>query len=137
MGATFTMYGRQQMLKAYWQSAAVVLASSQMALVTSVPPSNAAASQLVEPSSADGYARITCPMTTAFWGESGFSEIYNLQAMVFPEVEDDWGLIQGWAIVAVAAGQCLAVGGLAEPFDAVTGMIPTIEIQGITLGLYD
>lgn len=138
MSSTFTMYGRQQMLLAYWSpDAGDVLSSAKVCLCTAVPPANAAVSQLQEPDTADGYARITVPMDSDNWGETGFAELYNLNSLIFNEVTDDWGLIVGFAIADTTSGQCLAVGSLAEPFAAITSMEPTIEPQGIVMGLYD
>ena len=138
MSSTFTMYGRQQMLLAYWSpDAGNVLANCKLCLTTAVPPSNAAVSQLQEPLTSDGYARITVPMDSDHWGETGFAELYNLDELVFNEVLDDWGLIVGFALADTTSGQCLAVGGLSEPFAAIVSMEPTIEPQGIVMGLYD
>lgn len=138
MSSTFTMYGRQQMLLAYWSpNVGSVLANSKFCLCTAVPPANAAVAQLQEPDTADGYGRITVPMNSSNWGETGFAELYNLNALVFNTVTDDWGLIVGFAIADTGSGQCLAVGSLAEPFAAVRTMVPRIEIQGVVMGLYD
>ena len=76
-------------------------------------------------------------MDSDHWGETGFAELYNLDDLVFNEVTDDWGLIVGFALADTSSGQCLAVGGLSEPFEAVVSMEPTIEPQGIVMGLYD
>jgi hypothetical protein len=138
VSATFTMYGRMVLLLAYWNPDTFTpLDHTQICLCLDVPPSNASEDQLVEPATLDGYARIDYPMDAAHWPDSGFAELYNAEAFAFPHVDDDWGLIQGWAILDPVAGECLAVGGFAEPFFASLGMDPLIEAAGITLGLYD
>jgi hypothetical protein len=139
MSATFTMFGRQQMLDAYWNpDVFVALANAQICLCLQVPPSNASEDQLVEPDPVNGYARITYAMDSGHWPSSGFAEIYNAFPLVFPTViTADWGLIMGWCILDTVHDLALAVGGFGEPFLGAVGMTPTIETQGITLGLYD
>ena len=138
MGSTFTMYGRGQMLKAILDPTSYApINVFGVALCRYPPPNNASIDQIIEPDTSLGYARTTYPTTADMWIPTGFAEYYNLDEITFPQVASDWGLVSGWALLDNQAGQCVAVGSLANPFIATTGMIPRLDPGSIMLGLYD
>jgi len=137
MSSTFTMYGRQQMLRALLTPDAFTPPTSlQVALCLQVPPANAAASQLIEPTSAD-YARQDYPVDMAHWAPTNFGELYNTVKITFGQAAQPWGWIQGLALVDPVAGQCVSVGSVAEPYQTTIGMIPYLDAGAIVLGIYD
>jgi hypothetical protein len=137
MPGNWTMYGRQLMICSLLTPDAVVaLGSLQIALTTTVPVANASALQLEEPTGS--YQRQPYQASGTWWGPTGFGEIYNTHAVVFPTVTDaSWGLIRGWALIDPVAGQCLAVGSIQDPFVADVGVAPQIEPGTLLLGNYD
>lgn len=136
--STFTMYGRGQMLKALLDPTGYApINVFGVALCRYAPPNNASIDQIIEPDEILGYERATYPTTAEMWVSTGFAEYYNLDPITFPQVQADWGLISGWALLDNQAGQCVAVGNLANPFIATTGMVPKLDSGSIMLGLYD
>jgi len=138
MGSTFTMYGRGQMLQAMLNPDDYAPVATYGVALTRYPPANnSSIDQLIEPDATLGYARASYPTTAAKWVSTGFAEFYNVDPIEFAQVTSDWGLISGWALLDVLAGQCVAVGSLGNPFSAVSGMIPVLDSGAIMLGLYD
>ena len=138
MSATFTMYGREFMQKALFTPTEFLpIANLQVALCRSAPAANAAVSQLLEPSTLDGYARVNYSTGAGKWAPTGFAEFYNVDEIVFGAAAADWGWISGFALLDPLAGQCVVVGSLSTPFVATLGAIPKLEAGAISLGLYD
>lgn len=134
---SFTMYGREILLRAIFTPDAVTLPTSlQVALTTSVPPANASMDQLVEPTAAE-YARQTYAVNAASWAPTGFGDLYNAIKITYPQVVDSWGLLVGWALVDPVAAQCLNAGPLLEPIATIAGMVPYVDPGSIVLGIAD
>lgn len=138
MSSTFTMFGRDHMLKAMvTPDAFVPIDELQVALCRSVPPANAVAAQLVEPV-ATAYVRQVYPTGALYWAPSGFGEYFNTAQITWPQVEvEEWGLIRGYALVDATSGQCVQVGTVKNPFRATVGYIPKFEPGTVMLGIYD
>jgi hypothetical protein len=137
MSATFTMYGRELMLRAMLTpDAFTALGDMQVALTRTVPPANADATQLTEPT-VGGYARQVYPALLAYWAPTGFGELYNTQVITFPMITVNWGLVAGWALLDPISGQCLSVGSVQEPYSTIIGMVPRLDPGTMQLGIYD
>ena len=108
----------------------------QIALTTKVPLANSSVDELAEPI-ADEYVRQTYPIGDAYWDETGFGELFNLEVVIFPTVLTTWGTIRGWAMVNQETNQCMVVGELINSFIAVTGMVPILDAGVITIGIYE
>lgn len=138
MSATFTMYGRDLMLRAIFAPDLFTpVTTLAVALTRTVPATNASIEQLMEPDAELGYARAVYPVSPGKWASTGFAELYNVDVITFDQVTSPWGRIAGFALLDVPAGQCVAVGSLANPFQATSGMIPKLDGGAVMLGLYD
>ena len=69
-----------------------------MALTQTIPPANASADQLVEPSAAT-YSRITYPVGPLYWAPTNFGELYNTLTIGGPRSPPSSG-------ASCAAGRC-------------------------------
>lgn len=137
MSSTFTMYGRQLMVALLLTPDAITpLTTMQVALTLTIPLANASQDQLVEPTAAS-YARQSYTLGSANWGATGFAELFNLGQIAFPRVDEPWGVIRGWALVDPVAGQCLAVGSIDDPYEAVVGFVAQVDPGQLVLGIYD
>lgn len=140
MSSVLTMYGRTQLLAAMLSPDTYTTpATVKLALCQRIPPSNASIDQLLEPDTGTTtYARQTYGFSSAHWTGTGFGEFTNAVAITFPEVGlNSWGMVAGWAMIDVDAAQCLAVGSVLEPYLTALGMIPTVNIGSIVLGISD
>lgn len=135
MSSNFTQYGQSQMLQALLTpDTFTTISSVEIALSRSVPPANANASQVLEPT-ATAYARQTYSTGSTYWAPTGFGPYYNTLLITFPQVDaEEWGLIRGYAVIEPISGQCLQVGSIKSPFRATTGYVPKLEAGTVVLG---
>lgn len=137
MSSTFTMYGRQLLLRAvYTPDVYTALSTLEFALTRNVAPANATVAALIEPTPTE-YVRQPYTLTSTYWAPSGFGEIYNTLKITWPQVVTVWGMISGWALVEPVSGQCVAVGSVMESYQAIPGMIPYLDPGTVMLGIYD
>ena len=110
----------------------------QLALTLDFPPLNADVTQLNEPPTGVGYARVAVPYNTANWTPSGFREITQALDINFPTATGYWGNLYGWALMTTeATPNMVALGNLVTPLRVITGIQPMIPAGSISLGLYD
>lgn len=137
MGATFTMFGRAYMLSAVATPNLYVAPTQfQVALTSIVPVANANVSQLQEPA-APSYARQTYLADSDHWHPSGFGEYYNAIKITFPQVTEVWGRIAGWALILPSINQVLTAGSIDDPYQTILGMVPSLDVGVVLLGIYD
>lgn len=139
MSSTFTMFGRAHMLRAMVAPDLFTpIAQFEIALCRSVPPANAAASQLLEPPAGTTYVRMTYPTGSTYWAPSGFGEFYNTVQVLWPQVDTtEWGVIRGYAVIDPVSEQCVSVGTIQNPFRATVGFEPKLDPGTVMLGIYD
>lgn len=136
MSGTVSMWARDAIVRQIFRQESIIT-DCWVALTQTVPESNAVGSNLSEPVGL-GYARINVPLGTVNWGLTGYSEVYNLLEVTFPNPTSDWGLIQGWALLnASTGGETIAVGNVVNPQRVLFGKPPTIKVGGIVFGLWD
>lgn len=133
---TLTMYGRQLMVWGIWADDLVENWPWDLtiALCRSIPVTNVATSQLVEPTEPE-YSRQDYQTGGSHWADDGFGGLFNTQEIRFPQVTNSWGFIYGYAIIDPLADMVIDTGALLEPFSADANLIPTIEPGTISLGL--
>ena len=138
MSSSFSMYARGLLLRAvFTPDLYVAPVALEVALTSTVPPNNAAASQLNEPT-APGYARQPYALDGTHWAPTNFGELYNTLRIQFPIVSDaSWGNIAGWALIDTGSGQCLNTGSIMGPYEAIIGSIPYLDPGTVLLGIYD
>ena len=137
MTTSITMFGREQLLRAYLTPDIFVPPTGlEVALTLTIAPRNASADQLNEPTAPE-YARQPYPMDGAHWAPTGFGELYNTTLVTFPQVANLWGMLAGWALVETGSGQCIETGSIMSPYAPTQGMIPKMEPGTITIGIYD
>lgn len=109
-----------------------------LALTYDVVPSNATGGMLGEPI-AEEYQRTALPRGRDHWQASGFGEVQNTQAALWPKAAFDWGLFHGWALVdsESGSGQVLASGSLLTPIYVVQTMQPAMAARGLVIALED
>lgn len=138
MSGSITMWGREQMLDAFFRrDLFTAVANVQVALCQSLPSYTATSAELVEPTAPE-YARVSVPLTSTYWGTTGFGEIVNRTDVVFPAVAlTSWGLIFAWALIDPVSGQCINVGQIANAIEPLQGMSLTFSSGMIATGIYD
>lgn len=139
MSATVAMKARARMVERLFVDPPAGLANLYAALTWDVAPANAYGLMLGEPLLGD-YARVAVPLGSSHWASSGFGEVVNTQAIVFPMATLDWGLLQGYALLDntnIGQGEVYVTGSLQTPFYCRAGNVPVIAAYGITVGLYD
>ena len=132
------MYGGDMMLKLLFAPTTVTRPTSvQIALSRTIPPRNAMANQLVEPSGTGvTYARQSIALDATHWAPTGFGSMYNRTKVAFPKVTTAlWGLVVGWALVDPNNSQLLAAGPLSVPVQTTQGMVPILDAGTIILGV--
>lgn len=140
MSASFTTYGRDQMLAAVLNADTFIPpAQWWLALCVATPHLNDDGTMLVEPDPSCGYARIAVPLGSANWTSIGVGEYSNANAWTaIGALTADAGLCMGWAFTdsaTIGEGNAWAVGNLADPFYMASGQ--TLSFDNATLGLYD
>ena len=134
---SLTMYGRKLVIQGLWAPELVTVPTSiTIALTRSVPVTNADVSQLLEPTAPE-YTRVASLLGAAHWADDGYGGLYNIDELLFPQVNVSWGFIYGYAIIDPLASMVIDAGALMEPFTADVNLIPTIEPGTIMLGLSD
>jgi hypothetical protein len=138
MSSPLTMYGAGLFLRAVLTPDVYVAPTGlQVALTRTVPPRNASADQLVEPTAAE-YERQPYFLDGVHWAPTNFGELYNTTKITFAKVgTSGWGMISGWALLDPGSGQCLTVGSIMNPYQATAGMVPYLDPGSVVLGLYD
>lgn len=142
MSLVMTTYGRQLLLDYFFTPAeAVTVSTLYVCYCNNVPESNADGSELTEPDPVlTGYARQAYPLDGDHWAPTGFGEVFNTDTRTFPNVDSEWGLIQGIAFATAAivgTGSVLLVGSVAEPFQPEVGTAPIFGVGDATVGLYE
>lgn len=138
MPSSLSMYTRSQMMRAVFTPDIYVPPTGLLvALTKNIPPNNATAAQLIEPTVA-GYVRETYGLTSAYWAPTNFGELYNTTRIEYNMVVDQsWGMIAGWALVDPGSGQCLNTGSIRTPYEAIIGSVPYLDPGTLVLGIYD
>lgn len=136
-----TTFGRQEMLNSFWTpDIFVAVPTLYFCYTREVPESNIDGASLDEPDIAAGYNRVGYPLDSTHWNPTGFSEVFNVNQIVFPALTDDWGMLFGMAIAdspTPGLGNVYAVGAMAEPFQPEVGDQPTIDPSDVTIGLFE
>lgn len=87
---------------------------------------------ITEPS-APSYHRVQLGNASGTWGLVG-TTLTNLEDVVFPQAEEDWGLIRAWAICdANESGNVLIEGTLDTPVTISEGGILTVPASGLSV----
>lgn len=143
MGASLTADGRALMIEAFWTpDIFVAIPTLYICLTRTVPVSNAAPEDLEEPDPLTGYDRVPYPLDSAYWTPDGFGQIFNNDgSRFFAAPDDDWGLLQGMALITSdvidgVTGTVVAVGNLDEPFQPAIGETIPVDVGDITIGLF-
>ena len=114
-----------------------LISAVYVALCLRIPEINASGSSLPEPTSAS-YARAGYAIGGAYWGVTGYNEVYNTQTIYFPQAGNYWGLVVGYALcTASSGGDTLAVGALKTPLRVDLGATVGINSGGLAIGLFD
>lgn len=141
MSLVVTLYGRRQMVAAFWTPDIFPVTSQLYVCYTlDVAASNADGSQLEEPSPAAGYGRVPYAMDSSHWAPTTQGEIANSQQINFPQVTAEWGMIFGLAFAdspTVGAGNVYVVGSIPEPFTPELNSSPYLDVGDIAIGLYE
>jgi hypothetical protein len=136
--STLSTYTRAQMLRSVFiPDLFVPTTVVKICLTSQIPLNNSSVAELVEPTAESGYVAQDYTMGSAFWEESGFGELYNLNQIIFPTALTSWGVIAGWAMVDPDNNEVLACGELLNPFIAAIGMTPALDSGTITIGIYE
>lgn len=79
-------------------------------------------SDLIEPATTAGYARLQLNNTGAVWGHDGQTSAYNVAKLSYPNATTGWGRIWWWALCnSAVAGQIYAYGLFTEPLAVIAG----------------
>ena len=121
MGA-ITRYGASQMLlSAFIPENSAMPSSLWVALTLSVPPLEATGSSLIEPNVGD-YQRVEYSIGADHWLLDGQMTLMNSQDVTWPLPSENWGRIEGWALVdSPAGGLVLASGSIKTSVYVVAG----------------
>lgn len=138
MSATWTTYGRQQLLAAVLNNDIWVLPSWWIALCLSAPRANDDGAMLVEPATNTGYLRTSVPMGSTAWLSTSPEEYTQAAPFDFAALRADAGLCQGWALVdaaTIGTGNVWVIGSMVDPFTLDNG--DSYQFNNAVLGLYD
>lgn len=136
MSGTASMYLRDAMVRQVFRGESLIT-TTWLALCLRVPEINGDGTTIEEPVGG-AYARVQVPLGTGYWSLTGYNEVYNTSAVVFPTAGNYWGLIAGWAMVTAATGgELLAVGAMKNPLRVDLGYIPSVKAGGLVIGLFD
>lgn len=134
MSGTATPLLRDALIRLLFRGETLVT-TTYIALTTTVPNVNGDGLDLDEPVGG-AYARVQVPLGTAYWGLTGYNEVFNAAAAVFPTAGNYWGLMAGYALTTAATGgELLAVGSLVNPLRVDLGTVPSVKAGGLVIGL--
>lgn len=139
MSGQSTTWFRQQRLNETFRRVTLPFTTMQVALTRRAPASNSDVSQVAtnEPVGY-GYARPTVAMNGSAWTLISSTEIANTNEIVFPRASGPgWGMLHGWALIAVGVNRVVALGTLVEPLRCVGGIQPVLGPGTIVFGERD
>jgi hypothetical protein len=110
-----SLFGRDQLLAAFFIPDSFDPPVLWVALCTSVPAQGAGGSDLIEPED-PAYARGEYGVGSDFWQPTGRGGVTNVSGIYYPQLTEDYGEVLGWALCDDAyGGNAFVVGELATP----------------------
>lgn len=117
MPSNVSDYGADYIAGAFFGQQFALPTTYYLAMLTVIPDPANSGSQLTEPSTSNGYARLSITNTTAVWGTVAGGVVANTATLSFGvATTNDWGSIVGYALCdAATAGNVYLYGVLETP----------------------
>ena len=139
-----SLWFREELLRAHfhWDTYEPDFINVAVALCLRVPPADVDVTQLDEPVNVE-YARSERGLLEEHWALTGYGEITNVAALLWPEAVTTWGVCVGWALVTADARaghpgfteRVMATGRLANPLRIMPGVQPRLPAGALVTGL--
>lgn len=132
MAGRLTLHGASELLRTFFGRTSEPPASFWLALIRSIAPTPyVSGSELDEPSTDDGYARIELPNDVVNWGnaDAGLLHIVSNQQTVsfMSALNNGWGRISYWALCSNdIEGQVYMVGQIEEDLFVAGGDVVSL-----------
>ena len=132
-----SIYGRQQMMLAFWVPDVFTSPAHLYLALCAVPPfAGDDGSTIVEPGAGIGYARKPYGVGSSWWSSTTDGMVVNAQTVVFGPPTGDWGVLQGWALCTESSGgEIVALGEMSTPYRVIAGPDGSVTVAAGSLTL--